>query len=100
MGGGSAKSLEIRAIQEKLLTFRVCQLRMRIENGDLQKSWKQSYLFDRDRAGTNGEAKNFAKDTTNVRTASLLKSCNSKWLQVTFTNLFFVILCKFVFVVT
>ena len=37
---------------------------------------------------------------TNFRTASLLKSCNSKWLQVTFTNLFFVILCKFVFVVT
>ena len=35
---------------------------MRIENGDLQKSWRQSYLFDRDRAGTNGEAKNFAKD--------------------------------------
>ena len=98
-GDGSTKSLEIRAIQEKLLTFRVCQsLRMRIENGDLQKSWRQSY--ERVRAGTNGEAKNFAKDTTSFRTASLLKSCYSKWLQLTFTSLFFVMLCKFVFSVT
>ena len=52
----------------------------------------------RESVGTNGEAKNFAKDTTSFRTASLLKSCCSKWLQL-FTNLFFVILCQFVFVV-
>lgn len=41
----------------------------------------------------NGEAKTFAKDTTSFRTASSLNSCYSKWLQLTFTNLFFVILC-------
>lgn len=29
----------------------------------------------RESVGTNGEAKNFAKDTTSFRTASLLKSC-------------------------
>ena len=36
--------------------------------GDLQKSWRRSYLFERVRAGTNGEAKNFAKDTTSFNT--------------------------------